>query len=462
MIIFQAPPGSLISDQYKLTLNGIDCPVYWTQIHQLHYAYFDFSTGPVEVRVTKADAQYWSHGARVCPTSKHINPDIDAGTVTFTIHEPGQFTLEKPDLDYHNMQSEVFVLAANLPETDMPDPHDPHVTFFGPGMHDLGEAVLELTDNQSIYVAGGAVVRARRIIAKNAKNIGIRGHGMLFLSPPVDWANMIDFRYCQGITLQGYTLLSQPIFNRGFTHLFADCRDILMRNVKIFGFWDNHDGMHMQAASNVTVEHCMIRSHDDAIAIYGDSQFGTGNPRCENITVQHCVLWPVWSGVCRIGTNDSHYITPTHAHNITFKNCDVLHMQDYTTFPYGFLLDMREQKGFRNYEYKNILFEDIRMGEIDAFINLHLEHTTGGIIRNMVFKNISVSAQTRRTAMNDHSPIPQDTPGFSYLGCNDVDQIIFENIVLQGKPALSANDIGATLHGVLKTDTETLLFRTKS
>ena len=48
-------------------------------------------------------------------------------------------------------------LFANPPETDAPQPGDPNVIYFGPGIHEVSQLVVR--NNQTVYVAGGAVVR---------------------------------------------------------------------------------------------------------------------------------------------------------------------------------------------------------------------------------------------------------------------------------------------------------------
>ena len=49
-------------------------------------------------------------------------------------------------------------LFANPPEAQAPKPGDPNVVFFGPGIHEVSHLVV--TDNQTVYIAGGAIVRA--------------------------------------------------------------------------------------------------------------------------------------------------------------------------------------------------------------------------------------------------------------------------------------------------------------
>ena len=51
----------------------------------------------------------------------------------------------------------VLHLFTNPPEVDIPKRDDPDVFYFAPGVHDIEE--LELKSGQTLYLAGGAVVR---------------------------------------------------------------------------------------------------------------------------------------------------------------------------------------------------------------------------------------------------------------------------------------------------------------
>ena len=72
------------------------------------------------------------------------------------------------------------MLFANEIEKNKPNPSDRNTLYFGPGIHEIDDeyGFLRLKSNQTLYIAGGAVLRAR-IIVEDEKNVTIAGRGIL-------------------------------------------------------------------------------------------------------------------------------------------------------------------------------------------------------------------------------------------------------------------------------------------
>ena len=103
--------------------------------HESSVAYFDFA-GAVEIAVTSrrgAIAQ-----ARVRPLSYGVSPHINGDTLTFTLTQPRNLSVEVNGDIFGNLQ-----LFANPIETTRPDPTDPNVIYFGPGVHDIATDPLQ-------------------------------------------------------------------------------------------------------------------------------------------------------------------------------------------------------------------------------------------------------------------------------------------------------------------------------
>jgi len=223
-------------------------------------------------------------------------------------------------------------LFAN-PEEENPipsDPGDPDIIYFGPGIHDRGpDQPVELSSGQTLYLAGGAILKAEVIHAKAADdpepaNITIRGRGMI---DGQDWVEQSDAQVklkgdnirIEGITIRGSP--AQALF------LFG-CSDALVRNVKVCnGRLSSGGGLLIGSSRRVRVEDSFLRTDDDTAFVIA-MKFGN-NPTIndhapEDIVFRRCVFW-----------SDRHYAMrltwqadDTLTRGITYTDIDVVHFQD--------------------------------------------------------------------------------------------------------------------------------------
>ncbi|MBQ5972864.1 MAG: hypothetical protein IJL69_01575, partial [Oscillospiraceae bacterium] len=136
-----------------------------SQTETVGFAGFELS-GPAEVTV-RTDRPV--AGAVVRPRSRGIETVCRDGEIRFTLPGPGAYVLETggPHGALH--------LFADAPGAPRPDPADPGLIYFGPGIHDAGE--IELKSGQTLFLDEGAVVYAR-VVARDAENICIAGRGI--------------------------------------------------------------------------------------------------------------------------------------------------------------------------------------------------------------------------------------------------------------------------------------------
>ena len=170
VMTYPGPPGEKRSDAYAVSVDGKELFVYrarvrekiakppkgiWTHEHGgatqwASFAYFDFS-GKVTVKVTPKRP---FKTARIAPGSFGIVPEVREGTVRFQLDRPRQVTLLLDGRTAHPLH-----LFANPLEADRPDPNDPNVLYFGPGLHEIG--TTRIRGGQTVYIAGGALVRGK-------------------------------------------------------------------------------------------------------------------------------------------------------------------------------------------------------------------------------------------------------------------------------------------------------------
>ncbi|MCF7974900.1 MAG: hypothetical protein K9N55_13860, partial [Phycisphaerae bacterium] len=269
-------------------------------------------------------------------------------------------------------------LEMNPPKSD-----DEGVVYFGPGMHKPEKIVLQ--ENQTLYLAGGAVVKAE--VLAQGDHIRIRGRGILdgsdwqWRSGPV--GNLIAVRNSADVQISGITL-------RGSSHwtiVPKGCRRVVIRNVKLCNSRvQNDDGINPCNSQDVLITDCFIRSDDDCIALKG-LDFEDSNSNVENITVENSILWCDRARIFLLG----HESRAEFMRNITLRNLDIIH---FTMTP--FLLEPGEDM-----RLEDVTIEDIRMhGEgqrelmrLRPVVNQYMRKKVPGHIRSIRVKNLTVTGR---------------------------------------------------------------------
>jgi polygalacturonase len=408
IIVYPAPAGEALSKAYTVSAGGENVPVYIAKVassdrklrlkamddkknsalyfEEAAFAYFD-TKGTAEVTVT---APVEVKTVKILPSSYNIKPEIVNGTVKFSV-QPGQnLTIEINGEIIKSLH-----IFANPVEKSKPAPNDPNVIYYGPGIHEISRLVVK--DNQTLYLAGGAVLRA--VISSNeeastvstsglknkpyppsisliGKNIKVRGRGIIDASScPTHSRSMIMVEgqdiSIEGIILRDASLWTLPV--RASDRIHID-------NIKLLGYRANSDGVDICNSRDVLVENCFIRTLDDLVVI--KSLKGKGDTR--NILVKKCVLWNEVAHALSLGAEINEDI-----HDVTFTDCDVIH-------------DLGREWSLRVYhcdagKVSNIRFENIRIEESRKFISLWINKdvwTTDpnrGHIDGVLFKNITVA-----------------------------------------------------------------------
>jgi hypothetical protein len=147
VVRYPAPAGATISADYRVFVDDGRIDVYQASADSrkgdYSFAYFDFS-GLVTVKVTPVRT------ARILPESYGITYRLVKDTAVFRLDRPCNISVE-PD-----GKSEL-LLFAGAPEQNPPHQGDSGVIYYGPGLHNAG--TINVGSNQTLYLAGGAVVK---------------------------------------------------------------------------------------------------------------------------------------------------------------------------------------------------------------------------------------------------------------------------------------------------------------
>ena len=434
--VYQAPEGEELSSKFTVSVNGIDVPVYKTKIppedkqgryraefpaethlyfDMTNFASFDMKKGPVKVSVSVKEPIYT---AKILPTSFGIMPKINGNTVSFEVTKPQHITVE---INGDHIRSlHVFV---NPEETDIPDPKDPNVIYFGPGIHEI-TSVSVIGDNKTVYIAGGAVVRgvlseeeqtARRRPASfvlRGKNITFRGRGIF----DMERVPRLISRQTMSVTVDGFKLEGVILCNSSeWTVSLRDCNDVHIDNLKLFGHRANSDGIDICSSMDVLVENCFLRTWDDLIVV---KTLRGSNQDAGRIHVRKCVLYNECAHALSIGAELTRKVE-----DVLFEDCDVIgdHGREWTLRVYHTDAAL----------VKNVRFENIRIEESVRFASLWINtavwtsDAVRGNIEDVVFKNITVN--------NSGYPLQREIEFLGFDPDHAIKNVLIENVVINGR-----------------------------
>lgn len=313
-------------------------------------------------------------------------------------------------------------LFVNGPEQNIPDPNDPNVIFYGPGIHEITH--VEVGDNKTVYVAGGAVVRLTigadepfhvskfglkgysKAFWLKGNNITFRGRGILDASAcTVHSRHMIGVRG-ENIRLEGVVLRDAPLWT-----VPVDCsKNVVIDNIKLLGRRANSDGIDICSSENVLIKNCFIRTLDDLIVL----KTPRGMKDMKHIRVEKCVLWNQMAHSLSIGAEITQPID-----DVLFTDCDIIH-------------DIGREWALRVYHtdkalVTNVRFEDIRIEECNRLMSVWIGKdvwTTDpepGRIDGVTFRNITAFGKTPNV----------EVVGFDEM--HKAKNILFENIRVNGR-----------------------------
>lgn len=435
--VYSAPEGEVLNEKYRVSVNGIDMPVFNTRIctediqgrHRAGiealadsaydiagFASFDLKKGPAKVNVTVNDP---IASAKILPTSYGIIPVIKGNRLSFEIGKPQHITVE---INGDHIRS--LHLFVNPEEKNIPDPNDPNVIYFGPGIHEITS--VQVGDNQTVYIAGGAIVRgildpanSNSSFMMNGKNITFRGRGIFDQSA----ISRINGRRTMTVTADGLKMEGVILSNSsGWTVHLCECNDVHIDNLKVFGHRANADGIDITACIDVLVENCFLRTWDDLIVVKttrGQTQ------EARNIHVRKCVLYNEIAHALSIGAEITQDIE-----DLLFEECDIIgdHGREWTLRI--FHTDAAT--------VKNVRFENIRIEESVQFASLWINSavwttdTARGHIEDIVFKNITVN--------NSGYQLHKEMEFLGYDANHAIKNVLIENVVINGRK-LTREDI---------------------
>jgi hypothetical protein len=434
VITYPAPAGEPLSTDYEVMADGQGVDVYtarvldppfagkeWDFGGPYAFANFDLA-GRAEVRVTSkrslAKTVFRPSSAVVKVTH------VDDHTLVLTLEGPGKFSVEPEG------RKGPLLLFANPLEEDPPKPGAPGVVYFGPGVHQAGK--ITLTNNQTLYLAGGAVVKGG--VWAGGENIRIAGRGILDGS---------DWEWRKGptpnvVSMRGTNLTVEGITIRGASHWTVvphHSRNVTVRGIKICGARvQNDDGVNPCNSQDVFITDCFIRSDDDCVALKG-LDFAAPDNNVERITVENSVLWCDRARIFLLG----HESRAEFMRQVTLRNLDIIH---FTMTP--FLFEPGEDMRLEDVTVENVRLHGEGQREfirLKPVVNQYMRKKVPGFVRNVRFKNVSVDGAPGEYLVQLEGADAE----------HNVRDVTFENVTINGQPLAEGQSrlrVGAHVEGV--------------
>lgn len=292
-------------------------------------------------------------------------------------------------------------------------------------IHLLVEAggVLRGSDQLSDYLSEGSN-RFGLILARNAVNIAITGHGTLDGNGTAFMdlnGKRIEDDFDGKFTRQGKSYMygdkemgDGPVLPKdrpGNMFVFSECKNLLIRDVTIKDspMWTihvadsdgadiigvrilngtsyaNNDGIHCTTSRNIHISDCHISAGDDGICVTG---FGPKKGVTENVTVSNCTITSRSSGI-RVGYGDNN-----------IRNCLFQNLVIYGSNR-GLGVFSRDRGNIENIQFSNITIETrlhtghwwghgepIHVSAVPIY-----ENVVSGEIRNVRFTDITARSES--------------------------------------------------------------------
>lgn len=370
---------------------------------------FDMGS-PVEVMVKKNNGLIQE--VQVRPLAVGVRHAVNRNAVFFTLQKPQYLSVEFDGDRLHNLH-----LFANPLETETYTESSNKVMYFGPGIHqpkDLPNTQIQIPSHTTVYLAPGAVVKAKLLVDK-AENVRIIGRGIL--DHPF---RGVEVTYSKNVWIEGITVVNPD----HYTVFGGETTGLTVKNLKSFSCKGWSDGIDLMCCNDVLIDNVFMRNSDDCIAIYAHRWNYYGGSR--NVTLQNSVLWADIAHPINIGGHGNPQDEAGEViEHITVRNVDILEQdEDDPVYQGCMTLDCGDNNTVRRVLFEEIRVENIQEGRlfhVNVRFNPKYDTKPGRGIEEVTFRNITYEGVGEN---------PSLLKGLDRERC--VKNVTFENVLING------------------------------
>ncbi len=441
LTVYEGPKTMASSPTASVSVNGYDLFVYDVMVNHEHIwnantqpvttpmTYFDFE-GKANVKIQMPGLGKAVESAQVLPAAWGIVPQVEQGMVSFSITEPGQYTVV-----FNGSVNKALHIFANPLETDVPDPDDPDVFYIGPGEWVMDAIALQ--DNQTLYLSGGAVLHSIISVA-NASNVRICGRGMIDGSDypawnqPGSYARVpIDLNHSKNVTVEGISLVNSNCWNLNS----YSCKNVTIDNVKIISGRQNGDGFTFQSCTDHTVTNSFARTWDDSLVLKNYSGSTKG------ITFKNIQVWTDLAQSMEIGYETDKGLTlDPEISDVLFEDITVL----YNFHKPVISIHNSDDAFVHDIVYRNITVENAMMQGDNGFnkelIEMTLQNSSWSTVRDEFgsIDGVLIDGLTVVNTVNGKVPASR-LSGQSEE--NRITNVTLRNVNILGKPITTLKEM---------------------
>ncbi len=475
LVKYTTTPGAEKSKICTLLVNGEE--VFVEKFKDVSYARFAFAgNAKLEIKMLQSVGKY-----TISPLSYAIPSELQNNTISFSLDRPRKLIVQ-----LEGMAEKLFILA-DAPESEAPRLGEKGVTNLLDFVSDNTGSSLQTKQLQAaidqvsrtggtLYVPNGKYLTGTFVMRKNvtlylesgaliqgsgslgdyndngdnktgrimtgrgalmyfdkADNSRIMGRGVIAMmgtkikTETGQKVRLCNMRECHNAGIYDVILRDAG----GFTVHILHSTNITMMGYKIINDLSlpNEDGTDPDGCNNVLIDDVFMYTSDDAVAVKADHRL------CEHVTVQNCVFWTIKSAL-KVGS-DPYF----GARDIVFRNNDVVHADRALALYSGKgpirdvqFIDNKSEFVGGNAKRQLIVFQVFNTKEN----NEDPDRRGVGLIDNVQVINYTAYQKSQNKSLISGTVAKDGS-------LHKVSNVLFRNLVIEGKHCLSADDAGIIL-----------------